>query len=96
MVAERSQSMEKIEANITPEDKALLQWAAELEGCDLTEFVISTVQKEAHRVIERAQTLKLSREDSEAFVKDLLNPPEPNEQMKSAVQWYKEQQVLSE
>ncbi len=37
----------RLEARITPETKALLQKAADLEGRTLTDFVISSVQAEA-------------------------------------------------
>jgi uncharacterized protein (DUF1778 family) len=81
-------AISRLEARVTPETKSLLQQAADLEGRTLTDFVIASVQAEAYRVIERHQKLKLSREDSEAFVNALLNPPQPNDALKSAVQRY--------
>jgi uncharacterized protein (DUF1778 family) len=88
--ANHSKTMARLEARISPEAKALLQKAADLEGRTLTDFVIASVQAEAYRVIERHQTLKLSLEDSEAFVNALLNPPEPNHALKAAAQRHKE------
>jgi uncharacterized protein (DUF1778 family) len=87
--APQSTSMARLEARISPEIKALLQKAADLEGRTLTDFVVSSVQAEAYRVIERYQTLKLSLEDSEAFVQALLNPPKPNNALKTAARRYK-------
>ena len=55
--------------------------------------MIAAVRAEACRVIEQHQTLKLSVEDSEAFVDALLNPPEPNDALKAAAQTYK--QIMS-
>jgi uncharacterized protein (DUF1778 family) len=81
-------AISRLEARVTPETKSLLQQAADLEGRTLTDFVIASVQAEAYRVIERHQKLKLSREDSEAFVNALLNPPQPNDALKSAGQRY--------
>jgi uncharacterized protein (DUF1778 family) len=89
----RSKSMARLEARISPEIKALLQKAADLEGRTLTDFVVATVQAEACRVIEQHQSLKLSIEDSEAFVDALLNPPKPNDALNSAALRYK--QVMS-
>ncbi|MCW9679823.1 DUF1778 domain-containing protein [Dolichospermum planctonicum UHCC 0167] len=83
----------RLEARITPETKALLQKAADLEGRTLTDFVISSVQAEALRVIERHQTLKLSMSDAESFVDAILNPPQPNNAIKAAAIRYK--QVIS-
>jgi uncharacterized protein (DUF1778 family) len=51
--------------------------------------VISSVQAAAYKVIEQHQTLKLSLEDSEAFANAVLNPPQPNEALKSAALRYK-------
>ena len=87
--ATRSKSMARLEARINPEIKALLQRAADLEGRTLTDFAIASLQAEAYRVIERHQVLKLSVEDSEAFVDALLNPPKPNDALKSAALRYK-------
>jgi len=89
-----SKTIARLEARISPETKALLQKAADLEGRTLTDFVVSTVQAEAHRVIEQHQTLKLSLEDSQDFVAVLLDPPSPNEALKAAV--LRHQQVLSQ
>jgi uncharacterized protein (DUF1778 family) len=80
----------RLEARISPEMKALLQKAADLEGRTLTDFVVASVQAAAYRVIEQHQTLKLNIEDSEAFVDALLNPPNPNDALKSAALRYKQ------
>ena len=85
-----SKATARLEARISPETKALLQKAADLEGRTLTDFVVATVQAEAHRVIEQHQTLKLNLEDSETFVNTLLNPPQPNDALKAAAKRYKQ------
>jgi uncharacterized protein (DUF1778 family) len=91
--ATHPKSMARLEARVTPETKALLQKAADLEGRSLTDFIVASVQAEACRVIEQHQTLKLSIEDGEAFVDALLNPPKPNDALKAAALRYK--QVMS-
>lgn len=83
----------RLESRITPETKALLQKAADLEGRTLTDFVIASVHAEALRVIERHQTLKLSMSDAESFVDAILNPPQPKDALKAAALRYK--QVIS-
>ncbi len=85
--------MARLEARISPDTKALLQKAADLEGRTLTDFVIASVQREAYRVIEQHQRLKLNIEDSEAFADALINPPEPNRSLKVAA--LRHQQVMS-
>lgn len=90
----RSPSTTTLETLVSPEIKALWQKAAELEGQTLTDFVIASVQEAACKVISQHQTLKLNREDSEAFVDALLNPPEPNNTLKAAALRY--QQIMSD
>ena len=94
MVAESSTSAIKLEASVNPKIKALLQEAADLEGRTLDDFVMSTAEAEAYRVIERHRVLKLNREDSQAFVEAILNPQPPNDALKKAAKWYK--QVMSD
>lgn len=89
----RSKAMARLEARISLETKELLQKAADLQGRTLTDFVVSSIQAEAQRVIQQHQTLQLSAEDSEAFIDAVLNPHQPNEQLKSAARRYK--QVMS-
>lgn len=88
--ANPEKSMARLEARITPETKALLQKAAALQGRTITDFVVASVQAEACRVIQQHQTLKLSIEDSQAFVDALLNPPKPNEALLAAARRYKQ------
>ncbi|MCL1491784.1 MAG: DUF1778 domain-containing protein [Pseudanabaena sp. Salubria-1] len=87
--AKSTKTVARLEARVSTEIKALWQQAADLEGRTLTDFVVAAVQAHARQVIESHQTLVLSREDSEAFVNALLNPPEPNEALKAAAKRYK-------
>ncbi|WP_414579029.1 DUF1778 domain-containing protein [Anabaena sp. CCY 9402-a] len=88
--ATHGKAIARLEARVSPETKALLQKAADLEGRTLTDFIISSVQAEALRVIQKHQILKLSLEDSEAFVHALLNPPKPNDALRAAAIRYKQ------
>ena len=84
-----SKSVARLEARVDSEVKALWQKAADLEGRTLTDFVIASVQAAAYKVVEQHQTLKLSVEDSEAFVNALIDPPKPNAALKAVVWRYK-------
>ncbi|MEO0458104.1 MAG: DUF1778 domain-containing protein [Cyanobacteria bacterium P01_A01_bin.114] len=84
-------SSARLEARISPETKALLQRAADLEGRSLTDFVVASAQSAAYRVIEHHQTLKLSLEDSTSFVEAILGPPLPNDALKLAALRYQQQ-----
>ncbi|QUS62489.1 DUF1778 domain-containing protein (plasmid) [Synechocystis sp. PCC 7339] len=89
----KSQSMARLEARINPETKALMQKAADLEGRTLTDFVVSSAQAAACKVIERHQILQLTLEESVVFVEALLDPPEPNNALKLAASRYKEKML---
>jgi uncharacterized protein (DUF1778 family) len=65
----------RLEARINPELRAMLQQAAELEGCKVTEFVTSALQEAARRTISAAHVLKLSIADQEIFATALIDPP---------------------
>lgn len=88
--ANDSKSPARLEARVSPETKAILQKAADLEGRSLTDFVVASAQAAAYRVIEHHQTLKLSVEDSTAFVDAILNPSPPNEALRSAALRYQQ------
>jgi len=85
-----TKTMARLEARVNPKIKSLLQKAADLEGLTLTDFVIASVQVAAIATIQKHQTLKLSLEDSEAFVDALLNPPLPNQALLAAAVRYQQ------
>ena len=75
---------ERLEARVSPEQKALIERAAQLQGRSITDFLVASAQQEAERVIREHEVLVLSPRDSEAFVRALLNPPPPNEALCAA------------
>ena len=81
---------ERLEARITSAQKEILQRAAEIEGRSLTDFVVSSAQATAKRVIQEHEILVLSSKDREVFVNALLNPPAPNAKLRRAVRRYKQ------
>ncbi|MBI2761725.1 MAG: DUF1778 domain-containing protein [Chloroflexi bacterium] len=88
-MAQAAARRERLEARITPEQKALLQQAAGLQGRSVTDFVISSAQAAAEETI-RAHQIVLTAKDSALFVEALLNPPEPNEHLINALRRHRE------
>jgi uncharacterized protein (DUF1778 family) len=82
---------ERLEARLSSEQKELLLIAAEIQGTTLTDFVISSAQKQARQVIAEHTRIQLSLEDSQAFVESLLNPPEPNSRMLAKAREFKQE-----
>jgi uncharacterized protein (DUF1778 family) len=80
---------ERLEARITADQKALFQRAADLSGRSLTDFVVSSLQEAAEEVIRTHQVMKLSAEDTAVLMEALLNPPEPNENLRAAAARYR-------
>ena len=78
-------SLARLEARVDADSKVRWQQAADLQGITLTDFIVSSLQESANKVIEQHQKMKLTAQDTEAFVDAILNPPEPNEQLKTAV-----------
>jgi uncharacterized protein (DUF1778 family) len=65
---------DRLVARVTPEDKALLERAAGLEGCSVAVFVLSHVRAAAEEVVQRHDTTRLNQIESRRFVGALLAP----------------------
>jgi len=65
----------RLEARISPVQKALFQQAAALTGRTLSDLVVESTQDAATKIIQDHTIIRLSQEDQAAFVQALLNPP---------------------
>jgi len=81
---------ERVAARLTPEQKRLLQRAAELTGRSLTDFILSSAQEKAEETLRTHRVIELSIRDAEVMMSALLNPPEPSQRLKAAARQYKE------
>lgn len=68
--------VERLQARLTPDQKALIAHAAEIEGRSLTDFVVSAAAQTAKQVIEDTGILRLSLADQQRFADALSEPPE--------------------
>jgi uncharacterized protein (DUF1778 family) len=75
-------------AGVSAAQKRLLQYAAALSGRTLSEFVVSSAQDAARRVIAEQESIRLSRGEQQAFVQALLQAPVPNARLKRAAKAY--------
>jgi uncharacterized protein (DUF1778 family) len=78
----------QLEVRVSAAPKSLLHHAAALSGRTLSEFVVTSAQDAARRVIAGHESIQLSREEQQAFVQALLQPPEPNARLKRAAKVY--------
>lgn len=78
----------RLEARITPEQKAIIERAAAYEGRSVSDFVVHSVQESAMSVLREHETVRLNRQQSEALIRSLLDAPEPNAALREAAQDY--------
>lgn len=82
---------ERLEIRATPEQKRLIERAAQIRGTSVTDFVVNKLQEAATETIRETESLRLRKEDREVFFSALTNPPAPKPYAKSAVARYKTQ-----
>ena len=73
-----NQKTKRLEARISLDQKELFQHAADLLGCTLTDFAITSLQEKAKQVIQEQDIMQMSRADQDAFVQAVFEPPKPN------------------
>jgi uncharacterized protein (DUF1778 family) len=85
---------ERLEARVTPEQKRMIERAAEIRGTTVTNFVILSAQKAATETIREFDVLSLRDKAREVFVRALLNPPPPNAKARAASRRYRRRMGL--
>jgi len=70
----RRRKRSRIEARITPENLDVIKRAAEIQGRSISDFIITTAQECAHRVIEETQIIRLSVAQHQQLVTAIANP----------------------
>jgi uncharacterized protein (DUF1778 family) len=80
---------ERLEARLTRSQKKRIAEAARRKGTSLSEFVISSVETAAAKVLDEQRSTRLTREAAEDFVRLLMNPPAPNEKLLRAARLHR-------
>jgi uncharacterized protein (DUF1778 family) len=78
---------ERIEFRVSKEDKILIEYAAEINGCkSLSEFVRRAILKEAKAVIAEKKRILATQRDKNIFFGALMgNEEKPNDALISAL-----------
>lgn len=71
-------------------EKDLIKEAADISGLDTSAFMLFHSIEAAKRTLSQAEAFVVHREDAKTFVNTLLNPPEPNAELKKAYKRYQE------
>lgn len=75
----------RITARLSQEARATLTLAAEMAGTTINQFLLQTALREAERLIEQERVIRLSAQDSAAFLNALDHPPGPNTALLAAL-----------
>jgi uncharacterized protein (DUF1778 family) len=89
-MAVKDKKEERIETRLPSEAKRQIEYAAELQGRSVSDFVVAAALLEASKVIEQRKIIRLSIDDSMALAQAILNPPKPNAKAVAAARRYKE------
>jgi uncharacterized protein (DUF1778 family) len=80
----------RFDIRLPKEQKGFFEYAASLGGFrTLTEFVLSSVHKQAKKIVADHKKNLASKKDREIFFNALMNPEKPNEKLKNAMATYK-------
>ena len=80
----------RLSFRIDPELKELIELAAMHTGQTVSSYAVSTLVRDARRIIEDQHTTYLSARDWEIFMDLMDNPPPPNEALKRAARHHRE------
>lgn len=80
---------ERFAARMSAEQKQVLEQAAGLTGCSLTDFVMRSAQAAAEETIRAHAAMQLTARETATFVEALLNPPAPSARLRAAAARYR-------
>lgn len=81
----------RLDARVSPKEKALIETAASLRGISVTDFLRTTATDAAHQIIRESEVLTLAERSRKVFVDALLNPPRPNTAATAAARRFKQE-----
>jgi uncharacterized protein (DUF1778 family) len=79
---------DRIGARVPHEVYETLCRAAELTGATVNQFLVQAALKEAHSVIEREESIRLSARDWNWLLALADKPPKPNDRLQAALTRY--------
>lgn len=84
-----TQEKTRFDTRLSRKQKELFERAARLGGYKtLSEFILSSAQRQADDILERHRQILADEEDRKIFFKALLHPPKPNSRLKKAMARY--------
>jgi len=80
---------ERVAARLSPEQKQLLQRAADIEHRTLTDFLVERGLRGAEEVVRRHEVMTLSERSARAFMEAVSHPEPANAYLRQAAERYK-------
>ncbi|MCY2925957.1 MAG: DUF1778 domain-containing protein [Planctomycetota bacterium] len=80
----------RLDVRLAPQQKDLIEQAAELSAQSLSGFVVSVLVDQARKVVDRHTTIRLSNRDRDRFLALLDNPPPPAPALRKAARRHRE------
>jgi len=74
-----------------PQDKELIEKAAEHAGISISSFMLQCALRAARRELADMEKTTLSERDARAFFESMTKPPAPNQALKKAFKDYSKQ-----
>lgn len=81
----------KVMIRTAPQDKQLIEKAADHLGLTISSFMLQNSIRAARRELSEVERTSLTERDAYAFFSALTNPPRPNEALKKAFKDYAKQ-----
>lgn len=79
-----NRKMERVEARLPADIKAIIQHAADLTGRSLSDFIVNSAREAAEETIREHEVIMLSARDGRIFFQAVLEPAEPNDTLVEA------------
>jgi uncharacterized protein (DUF1778 family) len=80
----------KIDFQLDSQAKAVIEKAAALSGQSLSDFAVSALLEKATQVLTAQPVRVVSERDARTFLSVLDSEDQPNEALREAAAWYKE------
>lgn len=90
VVVSSSTTSRRLEITVTSEQEKLIRQAADIRGVSLEEFMVASLESEAEETVraDEETTIKLSPRDSLIFAEAIINPGEPNGELRQLARDY--------
>ena len=89
-MAVRGRKEERLETRLPAEAKQQIEYAADLQGRSVSDFVVTAALEQAAKVIEQQRVIRLSIEESVALAKIMIDEPRVNSKAVAAMRRHKE------